>query len=86
MRWIKKREQDQMRKEYIQQRRYKFFEMWECEWWNLYKTEAPFKSYLRANFPYKRPQSEQQHLQGITDGRLYGYVQCDIEVREHLPD
>ena len=86
LRWIKKREQDQMRKEYIQQKDYKIIEMWECEWWSLYETDAPVKSYLRANFPYKRPLSEEQLLQGIIDGRLFGYVQCDIEVPEHLGD
>ena len=32
MRGIKKREQDQMRNEYIQQRGYKIIEMWECNW------------------------------------------------------
>ena len=60
--------------------------MWESEWWRLYKTDAPVKSYLRANFPYKRPFSEEQLLQGIVAGRLFGYVQCDIEVPEHLRD
>ena len=60
--------------------------MWECEWWSLYKTDAPVKSYLGANFPYKRPLSEEQLLQQIIDGRLFGYVQCDIEVPEHLRD
>ena len=28
--------------------------------------------------------SEEQLLQGIMDGRLFGYVHCDIEVPEHL--
>ena len=32
----------------------------------------------------KRPLSEEQLLQGIIDGQLFGYVQCDIEVPEHL--
>ena len=84
MRGIKKREQDQMRKEYIQQKGYKIIEMWECEWWSLYKTDAPVKSYLRANIPHKRPLSEEQLLQRIIDERLFGYVQCDIEVPQHL--
>ena len=35
MRGIKKREQDQMRKEYIQQKGYKITEMLECNWWEL---------------------------------------------------
>ena len=83
---IKKREQDQMRKEYIQQNGYKIFKMWECNWLELYRTDAPVKSYIRANFPYKRPLSEEQLLQRTIDGRLFGYLQCDIEVPEHLRD
>ena len=58
--------------------------MWECEWWSLYETDASAKSHLRKNFPYKRPLSEEQLLQGNIDGRLCGYVQCDIEFPEHL--
>ena len=58
--------------------------MWECEWWSLCKTDASVKSHLRENFPYKRLLSEEQLLQGIIDRQLFGYVQCDIEVPEHL--
>ena len=58
--------------------------MWECEWWSLYKTDASVKSRLRENIPYKRPLSEEQLLQGIIDGQLFGYVQCDIDLPEHL--
>ena len=60
--------------------------MCECEWWSLYKTDASVKSHLRENFPCRRPLSEEGLLQGIIDGRLFGYVQCDIEVSEHLRD
>ena len=73
-----------MRRDYIQQKGYQIVEMWECEWWSLYKTDASVKNHLRENFPYKRPWSEEQLLQGIIDGRLFGYVQSDIEVPEHL--
>ena len=58
--------------------------MWECEWWSFYKTDASVKRHLRENFPYKRPLSEEQLLQGTINGRLFGYVQCDSEVPEHL--
>ena len=81
---IKKRQQDEMRRDYIQQKGYQIVEMWECEWWSLYKTDASVKNHLRENFPYKRPLSEEQFLQGIIHGQLFGYVQCDIEVPEHL--
>ena len=43
MRGIRKREQDQMRKEYIQQKGCKIIEMWECNWWELYRTDATKK-------------------------------------------
>ena len=81
-RGMKKRQQHEMRRDYIQQKGYKIIEMWECEWWwSLYKTsDASIKSHLRENFPYKRPLSEEQLLKGIIGGRFFGYVQCDIEV------
>ena len=81
-RGIKKRKQDEMRRGYIQQKCHQIVEIWECEWWSLYKTDASVKSHLRENFPYKRPLSEEQLLQGIIDGQLFGYVQSDIEVPE----
>ena len=85
-RGVKKRQQDEMRRDYIQQKGYQIVEMWECEWWSLYKTDASVKSHLRENFPYRHPLSEEGLLHGIIDGRLFGYVQCDIEVPEHLRD
>ena len=85
-RGVKKRQQDAMRRDYIQQKGYQIVEMWECEWWSLYKTDASVKSHLRENFPYRRPLSEEGLMQEIIDVRLFGYVQCDIEVPEHLRD
>ena len=48
---IEKREQDQLRKEYIQQKGYKIIEMLELKWWELYRTDATVKNHLWANFP-----------------------------------
>ena len=58
--------------------------MWECEWWNLYKTTTCVKQHLRESFPYKRPLREESLLEQIRSGKLFGYVQCDIEVPEML--
>ena len=58
-RGVKKQQQDEMRRDYIQQKGYQIVEMWECEWWNLYKADASVKSHLGENFPYKRPLSEE---------------------------
>ena len=54
--------------------------MWECEWWSLYKIDASVRSHLQK----RRPLSEERRMQEINDGRLFAYVQCDIEVPEHL--
>ena len=87
LRGVKKRQQDEMRRDYIRQKGYQIVEMWECEWWcRLYKSDESVKSHLRENFCYWRPLSEEGLMQGIIDGRLFGYVQCDIELPEHLPD
>ena len=81
---MKKRQQDELRRDYIQQKCYQTVEVWECEWCSLYKTDASVKSHLRENFPCRRPLSEEGLMQEIIDGRLFGYVQCDIELPEHL--
>ena len=49
-RGVKKRQQDVMRREYIQQEGYQIVEMWECEWWSLYKTDASVKIHLKKTF------------------------------------
>ena len=73
-----------MRKEYIQQKGYKIIEMWECKWWELYRTDATVKSHFRASFAYQGLLSEERLMQEIKSGKLFGYVQCDLKVPEHL--
>ena len=34
-RGVKRRQHDEMRRDYIQQKGYQIVEMWECEWWSL---------------------------------------------------
>ena len=58
--------------------------MWECEWWNLYKTTTCVKEPLRESFPCKRSLRDKTLLEQIRSGKLFGYVQCDIEVPEEL--
>ena len=42
-RGVKKQQQDEMRREYIQQKVYEIVKMWECECWSIYKTDASIK-------------------------------------------
>ena len=65
----KKREMDQMsNKQYIKEKGYNVAEMWECEWWNLYRTTTCVKEHLRESFPYKRPLREETLLERRRSG------------------
>ena len=80
----KKKEQDQMRKKNTREKRYKIIEIWRCNWWELYRTDATVKNHLPANFPYQRLLSEERLLQEIKSRTLFGYVQGDLKIPEQL--
>ena len=80
----KKRELDALRRHYIQDKGFNVIEMWECEWWRLYKTTNSVKQHIREHFPYRRSLAAVQLLEEIKKEKLFGYVQCDIEVPENL--
>ena len=46
----KKREKDDMRRDYIKEKGYKVAEMWECEWWENFKTDEKIKNHVRTLF------------------------------------
>ena len=71
----KKRELDALRRHYIQEKGFNGIEMWECEWWRLYKTTNSVKQHIREHFPYRRSLTAEQLLGEIKKGKLFGYVQ-----------
>ena len=84
---MKKRQQDEMPRDYVQQKGYQIVERWKCEWWcSLYKSDESLNSHLRENFRFRRLLRQEQLLLGIFNARLYGYVPSDIEVPEQLHD
>ena len=80
----KKRELDALRRHYIQEKGFNIIEMWECEWWRLYKTTNTVQQQIREHFPYRRSIAADQLLEEIKKGKLFGYVHCDIEVLDVL--
>ena len=76
----KKRDLDELRQGYIQEKGFPIIEMWECEWWRHYKTTIIVKLHIREKFFYRRSLTEHQLLEGIKKGNIFGNVQCDIEV------
>ena len=60
-----KRELDDLRRDYIQEKVFSIIEMWECEWLRLLKTTTNVKLHIRENFPYRRSFTGHQLLEGI---------------------
>ena len=58
--------------------------MRECEWWDQVQMSSFLKNHVRKNFPYKLPLSMETLLKRIDEDKLFGYVQCDLEVPEEL--
>ena len=59
----KKREMNDMRREYMKEKGYKIEEMWECDWWESFKTNDKIKDHVRTIFPkntsfYRLPSSK----------------------------
>ena len=80
----RKRELDELRRCYIQEKGFTVIELREYEWWRLYKTTTNVKLHIRESFPNSRSLTEHQLLQGKKKRNLFGYVQCDIELPEKL--
>ena len=82
----KRRELDELRRSYIQEKRSTDSETWKCEWWglHLHKTTNIVKQQIRKQFPYRRSLAAEELLKEIKRGTLFGYVQCDIELTENL--
>ena len=80
----KKKKLVALRRHYIQEKDFNVIEMRECELSRLYKTTNTVKQHIREHFPYRRSLAAEQLLEKIETGKLFGYVQCDIEVPEEL--
>ena len=66
-------------------RHIKTVEMWECDWKEL-RDEPDVKIFLDIPRHRKWMMTEQQILAAVIDGTLFGMVECDIHVPEHLQD
>ena len=66
-------------------RHVKTVEMWECDWKEL-RDEPDVKTFLDIPRHRKWMMTEQQILAAVIDGTLFGMVECDIHVPEHLQD
>ena len=63
--------------------------IWEKDWQAILTHRPEMKSYLSQHRTYahfKKYLTQDQIIQYIQDGHLFGFVECDIEVPDHLKD
>ena len=56
----------------------------ECKWWERVKEQENDRKHMRKNFPVKLPIKQESLLAKTRDGKMFGYVQCDLEVPDGL--
>ena len=59
-------------------------EIWECNWWETLKGDESVKIHVRNNFPFKLSLTQESLLAKRREDKLFGYVQCDLEVPDGL--
>ena len=79
-RGIRKRENDESRRDYLKSKGWKNIEIWECKWWESVKEEENFRNHVKKNCAFKQPLKKESFLAKMRDGEMFGYVQCDLEV------
>ena len=80
----KRRLHDEERAKFLREKGYKIEEVWECNWWKLVKTVPALKEFMKQHFPFQQPITEEELVRRIQKDQLFGYVQCDLEVPEHM--
>lgn len=68
---------------YIRDLGYQLVTMWECEWARYRSRNTTVNPYLTPTETQYR-MTQQELLAAILDGRLFGVVECDLLVPDHL--
>ena len=78
------------KEDYIRHLGYSFVSIWECEWQKMVSDNSTLKTFLKAFFDtafgINKSYTQSELLQLIEDDRLFGFVECDIHVPDHLTD
>ena len=83
-RGLKRRECDELRRDFLRNKGFKVVEIWEYIWWETLKDYESAKNHVKNNFPFTLPLSQEPLLAKIREDKLFGYVQCDLEVPDGL--
>ena len=83
------RTQDQQHVQDLQDKGYTIEIIWEKDWETLVTQRPEIKAYISQHRTYtrfKKYLNQDQIIEYIQDGRLFGFVECDIEVPAHLKE
>ena len=83
------RTRDHQRVQDLQDQSYNAEIIWEKDWQALLTQQPDIKSYLSQHRTYthfKKYLTQDQVIQYIKDGHIFGFVECDIEVPDHLKE
>lgn len=69
--------------EYIRSLGHELIEMWECSWTRYKVTHEVHNRYVYPTERFFR-MTKQQILSGIMEGNIFGAIQCDLRVPDHL--
>ena len=75
---IGKKELDESRQGYVQQKSFTLIEMWQCECWRLYKTTTKVSLHMREKFSYSHSLKEQKLLERIKKRYLLATFKAKI--------
>ena len=75
---------------YITSQGYNLIECWECEWIEMQKKNNDLQEFisttLRRPLDQVKKMTEETVLASVMDGTLFGCVECDIRVPDHLKE
>ena len=80
---------DHQRVQDLQDKGYNVEIIWEKDWQALLTQRPDIKSFLsqhRIYTHFKKYLTQDQIIQHIQDGHLFGFVECGIEVPDHLKE
>lgn len=84
------REETRANTQYIRSKGHSVVEMWECEWREMKKTDRELQWFIatevRRTLDKDKIMSAERILSEVRNGRLFGCVEADIRVPEHLKD
>ena len=77
-----------LKRDYLEHLGYRVVSVWECDWRKIVSETSLIKTFLKAyfdaHFGVNRAYTREQLIDDIASGKLFGFVECDVDVPEHL--